>query len=129
MSPIEFFALFCKSRRHLASHVCASFSFRAQNKVNLGAENEAQNGFPLRAAYQAGAVLGLFLEPHLGLRFGANLDLFRSKLVYARFTQFFPEVQHSMDTTFTRLKGYYKVVGLCSASFAGSNCNCTAEAL
>ena len=49
--------------------------FGPKNKVNLGAENEAQNGFPLRAANQAGAVLGLLLGPHFGLRFGANLDL------------------------------------------------------
>ena len=47
--------------------------FGPKNKANLGAENEAQNGFPLRAANQA--VLGLFLGPHFGLRFGANLDL------------------------------------------------------
>ena len=44
----------------------------------------------------------------------------RRKFVCARFTKFFSEVQHSMYT-FTRLRGYYKVVGLCSASFIDSN--------
>ena len=46
-----------------------------KTKPILGVENEARNGFPLRAANQAGAILGPVLGPHFGLRFGTNLDL------------------------------------------------------
>ena len=108
-------------------------------KPNVGARKRG----PKSADNQTGAVLGPVLGPHFGPRFGANLDLGlefqtglqtargqkeRSKFVYARFTKFFREVQHSMDATFARLRGYYKVVGLCSASFAGGNCKCTVQA-
>ena len=46
-----------------------------KTKSILGSANEAQNGFPLRATNQVGAVLGLVLGPHFRLRFGTNLDL------------------------------------------------------
>ena len=46
-----------------------------KTKPILVPKNEARDGFPQRATNQAGAVLGPVLWPHVGLCFGANLDL------------------------------------------------------